>query len=49
MKRRFYQGMLILALLCGAVLLAHPEAARAEGVTYLDEQGESQTYTGTYT
>ena len=29
-KRRFIQGLLILALLCGAVLLAHPEAAWAE-------------------
>ena len=29
-KRRFIQGLLILALLCGAVLLAHPSAAWAE-------------------
>ena len=29
MKRRFIQGLLILALLCGAVLLAHPTAAWA--------------------
>ena len=29
MKRRFVQGLLILALLCGAVLLAHPSAAWA--------------------
>ena len=28
-KRRFVQGLLILALLCGAVLLAHPSAAWA--------------------
>ncbi|MEE0510438.1 MAG: InlB B-repeat-containing protein [Peptococcaceae bacterium] len=28
-KRRFIQGLLILALLCGAVLLAHPAAAWA--------------------
>ena len=27
MKRRMIQGLLILALLCGAVLLAHPSAA----------------------
>ena len=33
MKRRFVQGLLILALLCGAVLLAHPSAAWAEEVT----------------
>ena len=30
MKRRMIQGLLILALLCGAVLLAHPSAAWAE-------------------
>ena len=29
-KRRMIQGLLILALLCGAVLLAHPSAAWAE-------------------
>ena len=29
MKRRFVQGLLILALLCGAVLLTHPTAAWA--------------------
>lgn len=28
-KRRMIQGLLILALLCGAVLLAHPSAAWA--------------------
>lgn len=28
-KRRMIQGLLILALLCGAVLLAHPTAAWA--------------------
>ena len=32
-KRRMIQGLLILALLCGAVLLAHPSAAWAEEVT----------------
>ena len=29
MKRRLFQGLLIVALLCGAVLLAHPSAAWA--------------------
>ena len=49
MKRRLFQGLLFAVLLCGAVLLAHPTAAWAEGVTYLDAQGKSQTYTGSYT
>ena len=38
MKRRFVQGLLILALLCGAVLLTHPTAAWA--LTGTDTQAE---------
>ena len=49
MKRRLFQGLLFAALLCGAVLLAHPTAAWAEGVTYLDAKGQPQTYTDSYT
>ena len=44
MKRRFIQGLLILALLCGAVLLAHPSAAWAmEGTGSKDDPYQIST------
>ena len=43
-KRRFVQGLLILALLCGAVLLAHPSAAWAmEGTGLKDDPYQIST------
>ncbi|MEE0547326.1 MAG: InlB B-repeat-containing protein, partial [Peptococcaceae bacterium] len=43
-KRRFIQGLLILALLCGAVLLAHPSAAWAmEGTGSKDDPYQIST------
>ena len=40
MKRRMIQGLLILALLCGAVLLAHPTAAWADVTATAPTQGD---------
>ena len=40
MKRRMIQGLLILALLCGAVLLAHPSAAWADVTATKPAQGD---------
>ncbi len=56
MKRRLFQGLLIVALLCGAVLLAHPSAAWADvtatepdqvnGVYQISDAGELYWFAG---
>ena len=42
-KRRMIQGLLILALLCGAVLLTHPTAAWADVTATAPTQGDGST------